>query len=96
MREAKKLKNAIAITILVVFCVAIFFVLVTGVFFGKLSPKTQTKDITIYASNGERIAEYKDATNITTDSRGGYIDFICDGKNYKYINCFIEVKESSQ
>ncbi len=91
-RKTVKIKSAIAITIFVILCIAAIFVLVTGF---DIPPKTQTnKDITIYTANGEKIAEYKGATNVITDSRGGYIDFICDGKNYKYINCFIEVKEN--
>lgn len=88
-----KIKSAIAITIFVIFCIAAIFVLVTGF---DIPPKTQTKDITIYTVNGAKIAEYKGSTNVTTDSRGSYIDFICDGKNYRYINCFIEVKENLQ
>lgn len=91
--KTEKIKNAIAITIFVIFCIAAIFVLVTGF---DIPPKTQTKDITIYTANGEKLAEYKGATNVITDSSGGYIHFICDGEDYRYINCSIEVKENLQ
>lgn len=89
----EKIRNAFVISIFVILCAGIILVLVDG--FNR-PPKTQSKDITIYTTNGEKMAEYKDATNITTDSCGSYIDFIYDGEHYKYINCLIEVKENSQ
>ncbi len=88
----EKTKSIIAISIFVILFVAIIFVFVTGFD----TPPKQTKDITIYTANGEKMAEYKGATNVITDSRGGYIHFICDGKDYKYINCPIEIEENSQ
>lgn len=76
-----------------ILCTAAIFILVTGF---DIPSETQTKDITIYAANGEKIAEYKGATDVMIDSRDSYISFICDGKKYKYINCFTEVKENLQ
>ncbi len=91
--KIEKIKSIIAITIFVMLCIAIIFVFVTGF---DTPPKTQTKDITVYTANGEKMAEYKGVTNVITDSSGGYINFIYDGKKYRYINCFIEVEENLQ
>lgn len=91
--KTEKIKSAIAIIIFVILCIAAIIIFVIGF---DIPSKTQTKDINIYATNGQRIAEYKGATDVTTDSRGGYINFICDGKKYRYINCPIEIKENLQ
>ena len=92
-KRDETIKSVIAITLLVIFCIAVIFVAITGC---DIPSETQTKDITIYTTNGEKMAEYKGATYVITDNRGSYISFVYDGENYKYINCFIEVKESSQ
>lgn len=89
----EKIKSIIAISIFVILFVAIIFAWVTG---RNAPSETQTKDITIYTANGEKMAEYKGVTNVIIDSRGGYIHFVYDGKDYKYINCPIEIEENSQ